>query len=97
MDALKYLQSAKEDSVVLVSMPSRPLFSPQPWQNMYYTLLPINGDPDVDWGPIGSFAAAILLTASREGWAADIVTCIKLPPCFRSSKQPKTELLKIQP
>ena len=29
-DALKYLQSAKEDSVVLVSMPAKSLYSPQP-------------------------------------------------------------------
>ena len=29
-DALSYLKSAKEDCVVLVSMPSKPMYSPQP-------------------------------------------------------------------
>ena len=30
-DALRYLKCVEEDSVVLVSMPAKPTFSPQPW------------------------------------------------------------------
>ena len=47
-DALSYLKSAKEDCVVLVSMPSKPTYSPQPWGGKPYTLLPISSNPDVD-------------------------------------------------
>ena len=39
-DALSYLKSVKEDSVVLVSMPSKPMYSPQPLgggQTLYST------------------------------------------------------------
>ena len=41
-DALSYLKCAKEDCVVLVSMPSKPTYSPQPWGGanpiLYYPL-----------------------------------------------------------
>ena len=40
-DALSYLKSAKEDCVVLVSMPSKPTYTPQPWGAntiLYYPL-----------------------------------------------------------
>ena len=47
-DALSYLKSAKEDCVVLVSTPSKPTYSPQPWGGKPYTLLPISGNPNVD-------------------------------------------------
>ena len=47
-DALQYLKCIEEDSVVLVSMPAKLTFSPQPWQGKYLTLLPINGDSNVD-------------------------------------------------
>ena len=38
-DALSYLKSAKEDCVVLVSTPSKLMYSPQPWggQTLYST------------------------------------------------------------
>ena len=38
-DALSYLKSVKEDCVVLVSMPSKPMYSPQQWggQTLYST------------------------------------------------------------
>ena len=94
MDTLKYLQSAKEDNVVLVSTPAKLLYSPQPRWNTYYTLLPISSYPDVNPGTIGSFATATLLTSSSEGQASDMATCIKLSPCFGSSKQPKIELIE---
>ena len=51
-----------------------------------YTLLPISGDPDVDRGPLHSFAAATLPIASREGHGGEMPVCVKLPPCFGSSK-----------
>ena len=47
-DALSNLKSAKEDCVVLVSMPSKPTYSPQPRGGKPYTLLPISSDPNVD-------------------------------------------------
>ena len=47
-DSLMFLKSAKEDSVVLVVMPSKPTYSPQPRRGRYLTLLPISGSPDVD-------------------------------------------------
>ena len=47
-DGLTFLKSTKEDSVVLVAMPSKPTYSPQPWRGRYLTLLPISGSPDVD-------------------------------------------------
>ena len=94
MYTLKYLRNAKEDCVVLVSMPSKPVYSPQPWKSKYYTLLPINGKTGADRGPIGAFTAATLHTASREGQSGDMATRIKVPPCFGSSKWPKTELIE---
>ena len=39
------------------------------------------------------FAAATLPIACREGCGGDMPMCIKLPPCFGSSKQPKKELI----
>ena len=75
-------------------MPSKPTFSPQPRKGKYYTLLPINSDPGANWGLIGSFATATLPIASREGQSCNMAVCIKLPPCYRSSKWPKTELIE---
>ena len=46
--ALKYLKRSKVDCVILVSTPTKPTFSPQPQRGKYYTMLPINGDPDAD-------------------------------------------------
>ena len=92
-DALLYLKSAKEDCVVLVSMPSKPTYSPQPRGGKPYTLLPINSDPDIDRGPLHSFAATTLPIASREGCGGEMPVHVKLPPCFRSSKRVRTELL----
>ena len=76
-DALAYLKHAKEDCVILVSMPAKPRYSPQPWRGRYLTLLPISGDPDIDRSPLGSFAAATLPVASREGCGGDMPVCIK--------------------
>ena len=44
-DSLTFLKSAKEDSIVLVAMPSKPTYSPQPQRSRYLTLLPISGNP----------------------------------------------------
>ena len=85
-DALSYLKHAKEDCVILVSMPSKPTYSPQLCGGKTYTLLLISGDPDVDRGPLQMFAAATLPTASREGHGGEMPVCVKLPPCFGSSK-----------
>ena len=84
-DALDYLRHAKEDCVVLVSMPMKPTFSPQPWRGKYYTMLPMNSDPDTDHGPLRTFAAATLPVASREGCGGDMAIHIKLLPCFGRS------------
>ena len=92
-DALSYLKHAKRDCVILVSMPMKPTYSPQPWRNQYFTLLPINGNSGTDHGPLSSFAAATLHVASREGWGDDMAVQIKLPPCFGSSKQTKFEFI----
>ena len=92
-DALSYLRHSKEDCVILVSMPNKPTYSLQPRRGRYFTMLPINGDPDTDRGPLSSFAVTILHVASREGRGDDMAVRIKLPPCFGSSKQPKMELI----
>ena len=47
-DALSYLKCAKGDFVILVSMPMKPTYSPQPQRNRYFTLLPINGNSGVE-------------------------------------------------
>ena len=47
-DGLTFLKNAKEDSVVLVAMPAKPTYSPQPRKSKYLTLLPISGNPDID-------------------------------------------------
>ena len=47
-DALRYLKHIQEDSVILVSMPANPTFSPQPRKSKCLTMLPISGNPDVD-------------------------------------------------
>ena len=91
-DTLDYLRHSKENCMILVSMPTKPMFSPQPKRGKYYTMLPINGNPDMDRGPLRAFGTATLPIASREGHA-DMAVHIKLPPCFSSSKRPKTELI----
>ena len=85
-NALSYLKHAKADCVILVSMPMKPTYSPQPQRNQYFTLLPINSDTGADRGPLSSFAVATLHMASHEGQGDDIAIQIKLPPCFGSSK-----------
>ena len=92
-DALSYLRHSKEDCVILVSTPIKLTYSPQPRRGRYFTMLPINSDPDADHGPLSSFTAATLHVASREGRGNDMVVPIKLPPCFSSSKWPKMELI----
>ena len=54
----------------------------------------MNGDPDVDSGPLNSFAVATLHVASREGRGGNMGIWIKLPPCFSSSKRSKLELIE---
>ena len=39
------------------------------------------------------FVAAGLPVASKEGRGGDMPVCVKMPSCFGSSKQPKTELM----
>ena len=92
-DGLMFLKSAKEDSVVLVAMPSKPTYSPQPRRGRYLTLLPISGSPNVDQGPLHTFAAASLPMASKEGHGGDMSVRVKMPSCFGSSKHPKKELM----
>ena len=93
IDALSYLKHTKGDYVILVSMPMKLTYSPQPRRRQYFTLLPINSDSGVDRGPLNSFAAATLHVASHEGWGDDMAIQIKLPPCFGSSKCTKMELI----
>ena len=85
-DTLSYLKSVKEDCVVLVSTPSKPMYSPQPRGGKPYTLLPISSNPDIDRGPLHSFMAATLPIASREGRGGEMPVRVKLLPCFGSSK-----------
>ena len=77
-DGLTFLKSAKEDSVVLVAMPSKPTYSPQPQRGRYLTLLPISGSPDVDQGPLHTFAAAGLPVARKEGHGGDMSVRVKM-------------------
>ena len=92
-DSLTFLKNAKEDSVVLVAMPAKPTYSPQPRKSRYLTPLPISSNPNVDRGPLHEFAAAGLPMASNEGHGGDMPVHVKMPSCFGSSKQPKTELM----
>ena len=92
-DGLMFLKSTKEDSVVLVAMPSKPTYSPQPRRGRYLTLLPISGSPDVDRGPLHTFTAAGLPMPSKEGHGGDMSVHVKMPSCFGSSKHPKRELM----
>ena len=78
-NGLTFLKSAKEDSVVLVAMPSKPTYSPQPQRGRYLTLLPISGSPDVDRGPLHTFTAAGLPMA---------VTCPCVSRCCPASGPP---------
>ena len=66
-DTLTFLRDVKVDSIVLVSMPANPKFSPQPHWGKYLTLLPISGDPDIDRGPLHKFATATLPVATGRG------------------------------
>ena len=92
-DALSYLKRAKGDCVVLVLMPIKPTYSPQPQRSQYFTLLPINGDSGMDCGPLSSFAVATLHVANCEGRGDDMAIPIKLLPCFGSSKRTKYKLI----
>ena len=73
-NTLTYLGHSKEDCVILVSTPSKLTYSPQPRRGKYFTLLPINGDPDADRNPLSSFATTTLPIASREGHGGDMTT-----------------------
>ena len=92
-NGLTFLKNAKEDSVVLVATPTKPTYSPQPRKSKYLTLLPISSNPNVDRGPLHTFATASLPVASKEGCGGDMPVRVKMPSCFGSSKQPKTELM----
>ena len=92
-NGLTFLKNAKEDSVVLVVMPVKLTYSPQPRKGRYLTLLPISGNPDVDQGPLHAFPAAGLPVAGKEGHGGDMPVRVKMPSCFGSSKQQKTELM----
>ena len=92
-DTLSYLKHAKGDCVVLVSMPIKPTYSPQPQGNRYFTLLPINSNSGMDRGPLSSFVAATLQVASCKVQGNDMAIWIKLPPCFSSSKCTKYKLI----
>ena len=92
-DGLTFLKNTKEDSVVLVAMPAKPTYSPQPRKSKYLTLLPISGNPDVDRGPLHTFATTSLPVASKEGRGGDMPVRVKMLSCFGSSKRPKTELM----
>ena len=92
-NGLTFLKNATEDSVVLVAMPAKPTYAPQPPKGRYLTLLPIRGNPDIDRGPLHAFATASLPVASKEGRGGDMPVHVKIPSCFGSSKQPKTELM----
>ena len=50
--------------------------------------------PNMDCGPLNSFAVATLHVASPEGWGGDMGIQIELLPCFSSSKQSKLELIE---
>ena len=91
--SLTFLKDAKEDSVVLIVTPSKPTYSPQPRRGRYLTLLPISGNPDVDRGPLHTFAIAGLPVASKEGRGGDMSVHVKMPSCFGSSKRPRRELM----
>ena len=92
-DSLTFLKNAKEDSVVLVAMPAKPTYSPQPRKSKYLTLLPISSNPDIDQGPLHVFATVGLPVASKKGHGGDMPMHVKMPSCFGSSKQAKTELM----
>ena len=92
-NGLTFLKNAKEDSIVLVAMPAKPTYSPQPRKSRYLTLLPISGNPDIDRGPLHVFTTASLPVASKEGRGGDMPVRVKMPSCFGSSKWPKTELM----
>ena len=92
-DGLMFLKNAKEDSIVLVVMPAKPTYSPQPRKSRYLTLLPTSSNTGVDRGPLHAFATASLPMASKEGCSGDMPVRVKMPSCFGSSKRPKTELM----
>ena len=92
-NGLTFLKNAKEDSIVLVAMPSKPTYSLQPRRGRYLTLLPISSNPNVDRGPLHAFTAAGLPVASKEGRGGDMPVHVKMPSCFGSSKCPKRELM----
>ena len=92
-DGLTFLKNAKEDSIVLVVMPAKPTYSPQPRKGRDLTLLLISSNPNVHRGPLHTFAAAGLPVASKEGCGGDMPMHVKMPSCFGSSKWPKTELM----
>ena len=92
-DGLTFLKNTKEDSVVLVAMPAKPTYSPQPQKSRYLTLLPISSNPDVDQGSLHAFATGGLPVASKEGRGGDMPVHVKMLSCFGSSKWPKTELM----
>ena len=96
-DGLTFLKNAKEDSVVLVAVPAKPTYAPQPRKGRYLTLLPISGNPNVDRGPLHAFAAAGLPVASKERRGGD-TSMLQRGPLWKNvhyiERNPNGELVK---
>ena len=73
-DGLTFLKNTKKDSVVLVVMPAKPTYSPQPRKGRYLTLLPISSNPT--WIKVLCMRSLLLASPwlARRGM---VVTC----PC----------------
>ena len=87
-DGLTFLKSTKEDSVVLVAMPSKPTYSPQPRRSRYLTLLPISGSPNMDQGPLHTFTTAVSPWLAKRGM---VETCPCVSRCRPASGPPSIQ------
>ena len=78
---MKALHSLGMEAAVLVYIPQKCIFMPEPSSGEHFTLLPLTGNPTISIGVLQSFMAAKLTVASKHV-QADMGVQLKLLPCF---------------
>ena len=82
--ALPAVYTTVGSAVALVGMPkdfTKCAYMPEPTNGEHYTLLPVCGDTEMTFGPVGDFAAAVLTKGSTH-YRINQRVVVKLPGSF---------------
>ena len=86
--ALLAVFSTTGKAVALVGMPkdyTQCAYMPEPTNGEHYTLLPVCGNPERTFRPVGAFAAAVLAKGSTH-YRVNKQAVVKLPSSFTHDK-----------